>query len=321
VKEFSLRRLTWFMFTCLMLNVSLCISYAEGITSVNGVPINTQRYYSHYQVLLKTHPNTKDNKRLELRLAKRVILPLVTELLLREESKRININLAQVVVNDPIIVLKKTYKTPQRLEAYLQGIGETEDSLRRQAWINAIAHQLMKQQGRLFVGEDQVRAEYKRQRPFLSKSEQIKTYQVLIKLPKAPSSEQVNKAFKKAQDIHQKLLDGALFSVMVQRYSEGPLRSRDGDMGFVRKGEMVQSVETTIWALKKDEISTPIRSKYGWHIIKRGRRIEASQKSYDEVKSFFEQRLIKAKFRKEKRAFIKELWSKAKIDSPLSLRY
>ena len=295
--------------------------HAESVTTVNGVPISTQRYHEHYQLLLETHPHALGNPKLEKHLAKRVLLPLVRELILRQEAQRLNFNLDTLEVHNPIKSLKKKYKTAASLEKYLVQIGETEHSLRLKHWLNTLTYQLMEMSGSLVVSTEEIKAEYERQLPHLKQAEKIKAYQVLLKLPNQASAEQVNQVFQRVQDLHKKLLAGDHFNILVQRYSEGALRSRNGDMGFVKRGDLVQVIEDELWRLKEGEFSTPLRTKYGWHIIRRGQSIKASQKSFEQVKDYLKKGLHKNKYRQKRRSFIKRLWAKSQIKSPIAIRY
>ena len=316
-------RPTYFLFTLSVVFVlSLCpnTTSAESLATVNGIPISTQEYYSHYQRLLETHPNAQGKPKLENRLSKRALLPLVVEELLRQEANNANLNLDSITYDDPIIKLKRTYQSATRLNDYLKNIGEIEESLRLKRWSEAVTYQLMKQKKLLEVSEDEVRAEYIRQEPFLIKGERIKASQLLIKLPQKPTREQINEGFQTIQEIHKRTATEP-FEVLIQRYSQGALRSRGGDMGFVKRGDMIEIVEKTIWQLKEGEISTPIRTRYGWHLIKRG-TYQAPQKiTYERVKTSLSTKLHMVKFRRGRRKFIKSLWESAKIDSAIPLRY
>ena len=293
---------------------------AESLASVNGIPINSQHYFERYQLLLQTHPNAKGKKKLEDRLAKRALLPLVIEELLSQESKRVGLSLSSLTYEDPIIKLSEIYKTPDKLKEYLVRIGESELSLRQKKNSDVLIHSLMNHKGLLKVSEDELRDEYKRQENLLKRPEKVKVAQLLIKLPQVPTKEQINEAFQRIQEIH-KLTTQEPFEVLVQRYSEGALKSRGGDIGFVSRGELLESIEQSIWSLKEGEISTPIRTKFGWHLMKRGGYQEAQTISFQEVRASLEEKLRSAKFRSGKRAYIKSLWSAAKIDSSLPLRY
>lgn len=309
--------LSLYLFTAL----SISQVHAKNTTTVNGIPVSTQLYYEHYQHLLKTHPHAKGKAKLEARLAKRALLPLVKELILKHEAQRLNISTENLEANKPIENLKKKYKTATSFQQYLVQVGETENSLRLKHWINALTYRLMKKSGDLAVTNEEVEVEYKRQQPLLKQAEKVKAYQILLKLPDHASPEVVNKVFTRAQELHQKLLDGSDFNILVQRYSEGALRSRNGDIGFVKRGDLIQNIEDELWRLNEEEFSVPLRTKYGWHIIKRGQKIEASQKSFEDVKDFLKDGLQQSKYRKGRRSFIKKLWIKSKIDSPIALRY
>ena len=70
-------RLIWLIYAYLLWSVPFQVAMAKDLATVNGVPINTQHYYAHYQQLLTTHPNAVGQPKLEQRLEKRVILPLI----------------------------------------------------------------------------------------------------------------------------------------------------------------------------------------------------------------------------------------------------
>ncbi len=82
----------------------------------------------------------------------------------------------------------------------------------------------------------------------------------------SPDKEQ--KALEKAQQIRKELQDGGNFLALAQKYSDD-LGSRDfgGKMGFMEKGQLVPEYEAAALALSKGEISEPVKSKYGYHII------------------------------------------------------
>ena len=284
--------------------------YSQSIAKVNGKPISSQRYMMHYQQLLLSHPNALGNVKLEKSLAQRALLPLVKEMLIREEADRVKLDLSQLRISDPMIALRRVYSTPKRIHEYLRRIGETEQTLKTKRWLQEATRMLMNKRGLLDVTEDEVHTEYQRQLPRLRQAERVRAWQILFKIP------------EHAQQIYQKLIQRDFtFEVAVWRYSEGPLKLKKGDLGFVKRGELVHSVEDKIWSLKEGEISKPIRSKYGWHILKRGVRVQPSHRTFDEVKESVKSGLIRHKFHSKSRSFIRALWKKATIQSSVSLRY
>jgi parvulin-like peptidyl-prolyl isomerase len=72
-----------------------------------------------------------------------------------------------------------------------------------------------------------------------------------------------------AQDILEMLKDGAQFEAIARERSTCPSAARGGDLGEFGRGVMVKSFETAAFNLKVGEISAPVQTQFGWHIIKR----------------------------------------------------
>ena len=80
--------------------------------------------------------------------------------------------------------------------------------------------------------------------------------------------------------------DPGSFDELVLTYSEDPsAASNKGKFTNVKKGDMVEPFESTAFALAEGAISDPVRTEYGWHIIRLDARIEQEQLSFDEVKT------------------------------------
>ena len=72
-----------------------------------------------------------------------------------------------------------------------------------------------------------------------------------------------------AQDIKEDLVDGADFRNLAQKFSNCPSKKRGGDLGIFGRGEMVPEFERAVYKMNVGEISDPIKTKHGYHIIKR----------------------------------------------------
>ena len=85
----------------------------------------------------------------------------------------------------------------------------------------------------------------------------------------APKSEaEQKKAEKLAKDLHKKITDGELeFDQAMEQYCEDPGIKENPDGYTFSRGEMVESFETTAFGLEIGEMSEPVLSEYGWHII------------------------------------------------------
>jgi len=87
-------------------------------------------------------------------------------------------------------------------------------------------------------------------------------------------------------------------------------KAQGGMLGYFGKGQMVPQFEEAAFAMKKGEISKPVQSQFGWHVIKVEDRRQKPPPSFDEVKD----RLIGSMVQNKAQGIAKELRGKAKID-------
>jgi peptidyl-prolyl cis-trans isomerase C len=72
-----------------------------------------------------------------------------------------------------------------------------------------------------------------------------------------------------AKDLADKVGKGEDFAKLAEAHSKDPGSKADGGkLGFFAKGQMVKEFEDAAFALQKGEISKPVKSKFGWHVIK-----------------------------------------------------
>ena len=112
----------------------------------------------------------------------------------------------------------------------------------------------------------------------------VRPRHILVSLKQNATKAQSDSALVRADSIYNALIKGADFAELAQRCSDdkGSAR-RGGDLSWVQRGYMVKEFEDAIFAMKPGEISKPILSPFGYHIIK----VEAKQNffPYDTVRA------------------------------------
>ena len=77
------------------------------------------------------------------------------------------------------------------------------------------------------------------------------------------------KTEQEAKQLLSELQKGTNFAKLAEQKSLCPSRKQGGDLGFFGRGQMVNPFENAAFSLEKGKISPPVKTEFGWHIIKR----------------------------------------------------
>lgn len=136
------------------------------------------------------------------------------------------------------------------------------------------------------VTDDETKKYYDSHQEIFKVPAAIRASHILIRTDKDMSKKELNAAEKKAKDIlHDIEQKKITFEDAAKEHSGDGTRSRGGDLGYFTKGQMVPQFEKAAFALKKGEMtSKPVKTEFGWHIIKVTDTREASIRKYEDVK-------------------------------------
>jgi len=121
--------------------------------------------------------------------------------------------------------------------------------------------------------------------------EEVRVSHILIAVAKGKEKE----ALAEARKLRERLLKGVDFAALARQYSAEPLAKRTGGMlGWISHGQMVPAFEKAAFALKRPgDISPPVRTRFGYHLILLHERREGRQQTFDEVEGKIRARLEK----------------------------
>lgn len=98
-----------------------------------------------------------------------------------------------------------------------------------------------------------------------------------------------------AKKVKEELGQGKSFEELAKQYSEDTgSKEKGGDLGFFGAGKMVKEFEDAAYKLKKDEVSEPVKSQFGYHIIK-VTDIKEPEKSFEQSKADIKKELVAKK--------------------------
>ncbi|NNE27411.1 MAG: peptidylprolyl isomerase [Saprospiraceae bacterium] len=155
-------------------------------------------------------------------------------------------------------------------EYYNMSVDEMRDNLREDLTQQMLAERMQsKIMNDVIITPKEVKEFYysipKDSIPYLNA--EVKISEIVIK-PEV-SDEERTAALKQILDIRKQILnDGADFAEMAQKYSDDPgSANRGGDLGYADRGTFVLEFEAVAYGLEENEISEPVETEFGFHII------------------------------------------------------
>ncbi|AYD39094.1 peptidylprolyl isomerase [Clostridium fermenticellae] len=97
---------------------------------------------------------------------------------------------------------------------------------------------------------------------------------------------------EKANDVLKEINEGMSFEEAAKKYSSCPSKAQGGNLGQFTRGQMVPEFEEAAFSLGINVISEPVKTQFGYHLIKVERKTEASPKSYEQVKNTIKNNLL-----------------------------
>jgi peptidyl-prolyl cis-trans isomerase D len=150
---------------------------------------------------------------------------------------------------------------------------------------------------------------YKYQQP-----EKRRARHILKRAGKDARGDEADKAREAVAAIAAKIAGGADFAEIARTESEDPGSAvQGGDLGFFPRGQMDKAFEEATWKLSPGQVSEPVRSAFGFHLIKLEETQAASEKSLDDVREEIARDLLHERGAKDKaKAVAEELLAKLK---------
>ncbi|WP_340262420.1 peptidylprolyl isomerase [Roseobacter sp. HKCCA0882] len=117
---------------------------------------------------------------------------------------------------------------------------------------------------------------------------------------------------EEAQSLIDQLNDGADFVALAQEFSTGPSGPNGGALGWFGTGMMVPEFETAVAGLEAGEISAPVQTQFGWHVVKLNESRISAPPALEDVRADLEEELR----RQRVDAYLAELTEAAEIARP-----
>ena len=128
----------------------------------------------------------------------------------------------------------------------------------------------------------------------------------------------------KKTEISDKAAAGQDFAALAAELGDSPLKENQGDLGFIKKGQLDKILEEAVAKLKVGETAPWVQAKNGWYLLKLEEKKESRLKPYDEVKKDIWEKIFMQKKSKKLAEFLTDMKAKNYIKilkpNPLDLQ-
>lgn len=206
-----------------------------------------------------------------------ILILLIEEKLIIEKAERDDITASEGEIQMQLERVMKNiisqFPTYQDFLKVLQNEGLTVDGL-KERYRSQIAKQVVRDKllqqavfSKIDVSEYEKRNYYETNLDsFPDRPKMVKIAEIAIK--PAMGSESLDQALREIEDIQDELNKGADFETLAQTYSDCPSAAQGGDLGYFSRGQMVPEFEEAAFELEIGEVSEPVLTEFGYHLIR-----------------------------------------------------
>ena len=291
---------------------------ADRVAAVNGSVITHEDLNGELnQVKQRASKQGKEISDAQLdKIRSEVLESLINRELLYQESQKEGIVVESEVITNQMATIKQKFPNEGEFGKALKGMNLTENGLKSMLKQNTAIQKLIDKQvaQKIVISEKESKTFYDSHPDFFVQPEQVKASHILIKVEPEADELQKSQAKEKIKKVQQKLKSGGDFAALAKEFSEGPSSAKGGELGFFRRGQMVKPFEEAAFALKLNEVSDVVTTRFGYHLIKVTGKNPKRTIAYEEVRVELDQQLKQEKTQEEVGRYIEKLRKTGKIE-------
>jgi len=289
LKQRHNRKLLWIAVAVPMLLLTACNAQGKDIVAeVNGEVITKDEFY---QELLKAG-------------GKQLLDRLIEQKLIQQAAKEKGVTVSDQQVQEKLDEMKEQFGGEASFQLYMAQFGITEDLLKQDIRNQLLVEGILGPE--IEISEEEMKSYFEENKAMFDEPEQVRARHILVETE------------EKAQEVLAKLERGESFESLARQYStdEGT-KDNGGDLGYFGRGVMVAEFEEAAFSLKPGETSRPVKTQYGYHIIKVEDYKEARPAEFEEKKEEIEEALRQEKVASKMEEWLSELKEKANVTNYL----
>ncbi|MEK3799050.1 peptidylprolyl isomerase [Peribacillus sp. FSL H8-0477] len=180
---------------------------------------------------------------------------MISDKIVDMEAKKEDIKITDKEIDKEMKTLIESYGDEETFEQQLAATGATKSTLEKD--IVKYLQTVKILEPRIEITDEEINTYFEENKDSFAQEEQVKASHILVE------------SKVEAKDIAKKLAAGEKFADLAKEYSTDTASVENGgELGFFGKGEMAEEFEKVAFSLDKGKISDPVKTSYGYHIIK-----------------------------------------------------
>ena len=275
---------------------------AQPVIRVDDNVLTLSEFNAFFEPL-KMNYSTEEGQEHSLREARaRFLLELIEEMIILRRAEELDLWVSPEELQQALSSVEEDYDEESFQNMFMKQAISPEawkERVRRQLLVEKVLNQDLGV--RISVSPDEMRQYYDEHRDEWGIGEQVRVRHILV-------SEK-----KLADDLLTRIRNGEDFATLARQYSTAPESKQGGDLGYVERGTLPESLDRNIFLLAEQKVSPVIKTQYGYHIVKVIEKREAGQQTMDDRIEEIREQIKRQKLETAYGPWLAELRSRYKI--------
>ncbi|PFP16096.1 foldase [Bacillus sp. AFS073361] len=250
--------------------LSFTLKKEDTVATFNGEAISKDQLYS--EMVEQYGPATVDK--------------IISEKIVAAEAKKQKVSVKDSELNQEIETLKASYGGEEAFNKALETNNTSLTYLKQDLKNYLTIKKLLEPE--ITITDEEMKTYFNENKDTFAQAEQIKASHILVADEKT------------ANEVKEKLNNGGDFAKLAKEYStDESTKDAGGELGYFAKGTMVTEFDDAAFGLAVGEVSKPVKTKYGYHIIKVEAKKKGKEANYNDSKAKIKETLLDQKIDSE----------------------
>lgn len=242
-----------------------------------------------------------------------VLKHLIEQQVILQEAKRAAIAIHPEEVAERLGRFRQGFDSEEAFQQSLVDAGVTEEQLKQTVRDQLLVHRVIEVQVRsaISVSPQEIAHELELKPELAQPGERVRASHILVRVDERRSEEEARALIG---TIRKQLEEGADFAELATQHSEDSHREAGGAMDWVAQGELLPGLDAALFALPVGQLSEPVQTRLGFHLVKVHERRNASSLSVTDANNAITQQLYRHKYQTAFARWLADLKRQAYIE-------